>query len=193
MATKYGKKASQKVERAMHEMTHGELRSGRSGKKVTPRPYPMSDILENLKLLLLTGNKEENVRFFWYCEDNCVCLCDPQGLAQASLNLVLNAREAATQSRDPQVKICAQCDSDWVYLTVEDSGPGVPDELRERIFNAFFTTKEVGKGTGLGLSVSHQLIRAVGGDLELVRERSSLGGAKFLIRLPRAQDPGGTQ
>ncbi len=171
----------------------GMLTFARSGKKVTPRPYPISDILENLKLLLLAGNKEEKVRFLWYCEDNCMCLCDPQGLAQAGLNLVLNAREAATQSQDPQVKICAQSDSDWVYLTVEDSGPGVPDDLRERIFNAFFTTKEAGKGTGLGLSVSHQLIRAVGGNLELSRERSSLGGAKFLIRLPKAQDSGGPQ
>jgi signal transduction histidine kinase len=48
----------------------------------------------------------------------------------------------------------------------------------------------VGKGTGLGLSVSRQLIRAVGGELELARERSSLGGAKFIIRLPKAQEGG---
>ncbi len=171
----------------------GMLAFARSGQKVTPRPYSMSDILENLKLLLLTGDKDEKVRFHWHCEDHCVCLCEPQGLAQASLNLILNAREAALQSADPQVRIRAERNSEWVYLTVEDSGTGVPAESRERIFNAFFTTKEVGKGTGLGLSVSRQLIRAVGGELELLREQSSRGGAKFLIRLPQAQDSGGTQ
>jgi two-component system NtrC family sensor kinase len=170
----------------------GMLTFARSGQKVTPKPYSMSNILDNLKLLLLTGDKDEKVRFHWYCEDNCLCLCEPQGLAQAALNLVLNAREAASTSADPQVRIRAERNSEWVCLTVEDSGPGVPEELRSRIFNAFFTTKEAGKGTGLGLSVSRQLIRAVGGELELLRERSSLGGAKFLIRLPKAQD-GATQ
>lgn len=171
----------------------GMLTFARSGQKVTPRPYSMSDILENLKLLLLTGDKNEKVRFHWYCEANCLCLCEPQGLAQTSLNLVLNAREAAMQSAVPQVRVRAECNSEWVILTVEDSGPGVPEELRERIFNPFFTTKEAGKGTGLGLSVSRQLIRAVGGDVELLRERSSLGGAKFLIRLPKAQGSGAPQ
>ncbi len=80
----------------------------------------------------------------------------------------------------------------WVYLYVEDSGPGIPDELRERIFDAFFTSKPMGRGTGLGLSVSRQLIRAVGGELELVQERSDLGGAKFLIRLPKIDNSGET-
>jgi two-component system NtrC family sensor kinase len=168
----------------------GMLTFARSGQKVTPKPYSMSDILENLKLLLLAGDKERKVRICWECEDPCLCLCDPQGLAQASLNLILNASEAAAQSAEPQVNVRAESNSQWVCLTVEDSGPGVPEELRERIFDAFFTTKNVGKGTGLGLSVSRQLIRAVGGELELLPERSSLGGAKFLIRLPKIQDSG---
>jgi two-component system NtrC family sensor kinase len=171
----------------------GMLTFARSGQKVTPKPYPVSDILEDLKLLLLAGDKDGKVNLHWQCEDQCVCLCEPQGLAQASLNLILNATEAAAQSTEPQVRIHAECNSHWVLLSVEDSGPGISGELRERIFDAFFTTKPMGKGTGLGLSVSRQLIRAVGGELELLQERSSLGGAKFLIRLPKAQHYGETQ
>jgi signal transduction histidine kinase len=177
----------------IHSVMGGMLTFVRSGQKVTPKPYSIASILDSLKLLLMAGDKAGKVRLQWAVEDNCICLCDPQGLSQASLNLILNATEAAAQSPDPRVRIRAESDSDSVFLTVEDSGQGVPEELRERIFNAFFTTKDVGKGTGLGLSVSRQLIRAVGGELELLRQKSSLGGAKFLIRLPRAQDPGGIQ
>ena len=164
----------------------GMLTFARSGQKVNPKPYAVSQVLENLKLLLLAGDKDGAVRLDWQCAGDCLCLCEPQGLAQASLNLILNAKEAAAQSPEPQVRIRAESNSHWVCLSVEDSGPGIPDDLRERIFDAFFTTKPVGKGTGLGLSVSRQLIRAVGGELELLRERSSLGGAEFLIRLPKA-------
>jgi two-component system NtrC family sensor kinase len=165
----------------------GMLTFARSGQKVTPKPYPVSDLLENLKLLLTPGDKDGKVHLDWQCEDHCLCMCDPQGLTQASLNLILNATEAAAQSAEPQVTIRAECNAHWVYLFVEDSGTGIPEESRERIFDAFFTTKPVGKGTGLGLSVSRQLIRAVGGELELLQERSQLGGAKFLIRMPKVQ------
>ena len=171
----------------------GMLTFARSGQKVTPKPYPVSEMFHGLKLLLLAGDNSRTVRFYWQCEGQCLCLCEPQGLSQASLNLILNAKEAAIQNPQPQVRIRAECDSQWVCLSVEDSGPGIPEELRERIFDAFFTTKQVGKGTGLGLSVSRQLIRAVGGELELLQERSTLGGAKFLIRLPKVQDSGETQ
>jgi C4-dicarboxylate-specific signal transduction histidine kinase len=111
-------------------------------------------------------------------------------LAQAGLNLVLNAAEAAEGSAKPEVKISVHCDADWVYLAVEDSGPGVPEELRTRIFEPFYTSKPMGKGTGLGLPVSRELIRAAGGELMLAPERSSLGGAKFVIRAPKARCEG---
>jgi signal transduction histidine kinase len=61
----------------------------------------------------------------------------------------------------------------------------VPDKLRERVFEPFFTTKPPGKGTGLGLSVSRELIRASGGELALSPQPGSLGGARFVIRLPK--------
>ncbi len=122
----------------------------------------------------------------WQSTGGGICLCNRNGLSQAVLNLVLNAAEAAEGGPDPEVAIEATCDSQWVYLSVEDSGPGVPDEVRDRIFEPFFTTKPVGKGTGLGLSVSRQLIRAAGGEVELAPGLSRLGGARFVIRMPRA-------
>jgi len=94
--------------------------------------------------------------------------------------------EAVDGRPEPEVLIEAKCDSQMVYIAVEDSGPGIPEDIREKIFDPFFTTKPSGKGTGLGLSISRQLVLAVGGELELSKECSRLGGARFLIRIPKA-------
>jgi two-component system, NtrC family, sensor kinase len=71
-----------------------------------------------------------------------------------------------------------------VVLTVEDNGPGVPQELLEEVFDPFFTTKEPGKGTGLGLALSAQLVEGMGGEILAGNRRE--GGAIFTIRLPEA-------
>jgi two-component system, NtrC family, sensor kinase len=71
-----------------------------------------------------------------------------------------------------------------VVLTVEDNGPGVPQELLEEVFDPFFTTKEPGKGTGLGLALSAQLVEGMGG--EILAGNRQEGGAVFTLRLPEA-------
>ena len=63
-----------------------------------------------------------------------------------------------------------------------DNGPGIPNDLRARIFRAFFTTKGPEKGTGLGLALSRSIARDHGGDLVL--DGGSEGGARFVVRLP---------
>jgi len=172
-----------RIARVMREM----LTFARSGRNISVEVCRVGQVLEELELLVRENMKGRKVRLSWPKPGGCACLCDPQGLAQAGLNLILNAAEAVAVSPDPQVRVDAACDSDWVYISVEDNGPGVPPELRERIFEAFFTTKPFVKGTGLGLSVSRQLIRAAGGELELSRDGGSLPGARFVIRLPRAR------
>lgn len=69
-----------------------------------------------------------------------------------------------------------------VVLRVADSGPGVPDELRDRIFDPFYTTKDPGRGTGLGLSICARLVEGMGGKIHL--EEAPEGGAEFVVRLP---------
>ena len=164
---------------------HGMLTFARMGQRVSLETCPVADLVGSQIMLVQPRLEESHVRLTWHEPGWCVCRCDRQGLAQAVLNLVLNAAEAASESPDPHVQIEAYCDSELVYLAVEDSGPGVPEELRLRVFDPFFTTKPRGKGTGLGLSVSRQLIRAAGGDVELSPKPGSLGGARFVIRLPR--------
>lgn len=87
-------------------------------------------------------------------------------LAQAFLYLIENAAEAAKQSDSPWFRVEAQkLDSETLRVRLIDSGPGVPLEVRDKIFQPFFTTKEVGQGRGVGLSLAMSIIDSHGGRL----------------------------
>ena len=76
-------------------------------------------------------------------------------------------------------------DADTAYIAVSDTGCGISKEVQRRIFEPFYTTKEVGKGTGLGLSISHEIIKKHGGELTV---ESVVGaGTTFTISLPLVQ------
>ena len=177
------------LERITAVMRH-TLEFARSGSEPSIEPFAVTDIMESLGLMLESRLDAGNVRLTIEAPGPCFCLCSRQGLSQAVLNLALNGAEAAASSARPEVRIHAECDTQWVYVFVEDSGQGVPEELRESIFDPFVTTQPAGKGTGLGLSISRELVRATGGDLELSPEPSELGGARFVIRLPIARERG---
>ena len=102
----------------------------------------------------------------------------------ASTNHVfLNLVENASKSGATEVVLTARAVSDdEVEIVVQDNGPGVPDEHRERIFNPFFTTRDVGEGTGLGLFLCRKTLLASGGNITLARSEV---GARFVLRLPR--------
>jgi len=102
----------------------------------------------------------------------------PEKLRQVLVNLVRNAAEAAGAGGKVAVRVAERDGS--AEVAVEDSGPGVPDERRDRLFEPFFTTKP--RGTGLGLAVSRAIARAHGGDLDA--GAASAGGARFALRLP---------
>ncbi len=161
------------------------LNFARSGQGTASERCSVSDLVRSL--LVMFEGREDTGRVHLTCRSSgpCECMCNRQELSQVILNLMLNAVDATRDLAVPEVLIEATCDPGWVYLTVEDNGPGVGEGMRERIFDPFVTTKPAGKGTGLGLSVSRQMVRAVGGDLEVSGQPSRLGGACFIVRLPR--------
>jgi PAS domain S-box-containing protein len=109
-------------------------------------------------------------------------LCREVQISQALLNLLQNAFDAVLEQENGRwVRLEVQSREDSVALSVIDSGPGIPVELRSRVGEPFFTTKPVGKGTGLGLSLSKSIAQDHGGDLEYGEER---GHTRFSLVLP---------
>ncbi|HQU71240.1 MAG: hypothetical protein KDI06_06960 [Calditrichaeota bacterium] len=83
---------------------------------------------------------------------------------QVMLNIVVNAAHAIeekvkdTPGKRGEIRIATRQEGQYAEVTISDTGTGIPDAIRDKIFNPFFTTKEVGKGTGQGLSIVHQVI-----------------------------------
>lgn len=111
------------------------------------------------------------------------CYAEPQLIEEVVLNLINNAAEAIDKDdggNEKKIRICSDLAEDKVVISVEDNGPGVPRDEKEKIFEPFYTTKE--HSTGIGLSLCHRIITDHRGTLAVAS--SGLGGAKFLISLP---------
>ncbi len=103
-------------------------------------------------------------------------------LQQVFTNLFINAADAMKGKGRLDITAKYDTDSNQFTITVSDSGPGIPKELRDKIFDMFFTTKPVGKGTGLGLSISQKIINLHGGNILV--DSPPEGGTRFIIELP---------
>jgi len=110
-----------------------------------------------------------------------VVACVPEEIHQLLTNLISNAFDAAPTDGGV-VEVGGRRLGDKVIISVADNGPGVPEEIRERVFHPFFTTKAPGRGTGLGLNIAWRVAQKHGGSLELVR--GPLPGACFELTLP---------
>jgi signal transduction histidine kinase len=122
-----------------------------------------------------------------------VLWADPHQLHQVVVNLITNARDELRKAPAPR-RLTLRTRGDQargrVAVDVEDTGPGVSEEIRDRIFEPFFTTKPVGQGTGLGLSLCHGIVEGHGGALSLVSESGR--GAIFRVELPVVAPPAAT-
>jgi len=107
-------------------------------------------------------------------------------LGQVFLNLIVNAAQAIPEGRaeDNEIRVTARLEGKRVVIEVADTGPGIPPEIINRVFDAFFTTKAVGVGSGLGLAICHRIVTDIGGELTV---RSKVGaGTVFRVSLPEA-------
>ena len=116
-------------------------------------------------------------------DDSLWVRVDPNQLMQSLLNIVLNAVHASPVGAD--IVVASEAGDGRHGLSVQDHGPGIPDDVVSRIFDPFFSTKDEGEGTGLGLSVSLGLMRGNDGTIDV--ETVAGEGTKFTIRLPAAQ------
>ena len=112
-------------------------------------------------------------------------LVDEVQMIQVLMNLVTNAVQAITASGTGSRVDVTACKIDGhVRIRVADDGPGVPREIASQVFDPLFTTKEAGEGTGLGLALSHRIVLAHGGTIDL--EPGTDCGASFVVELPIA-------
>jgi PAS domain S-box-containing protein len=115
--------------------------------------------------------------------------CLPDQLKQVVLNLIINGSQAMETNRTSdsgmagRITISTRQENDCVEIRVSDTGCGIPKEIRERVYDPFFTTKEVGKGTGQGLTIIHDIVvKKHGGTIDFTSEIGQ--GTTFFIRLP---------
>jgi signal transduction histidine kinase/CheY-like chemotaxis protein len=107
---------------------------------------------------------------------------DEGKIHQIISNLLTNARDALEEVEEPQIKISTEVKDEHVILKVKDNGEGIDPNIKDKIFDSFYTTKEIGKGTGLGLSVIQNLVYEMGGSLNY----NSIKGkeTEFIIEFP---------
>jgi signal transduction histidine kinase len=149
--------------------------------KVEPAPVDLAQVVEDF------ARAHPEWQEFLRVERNgqVGALCDRMLLRNVLANLVENAVQAAEATgRKPEIRIAAT-DSPadrGARLTVDDNGPGVPADARERIFDPYVTSKE--HGTGLGLAIVRKIVLDHGGDVRVDEQPSPLGGARFVVTLP---------
>ena len=108
--------------------------------------------------------------------------CMPSQINQVFLNMITNASQAMGDEGTLTIRSVAK--PNFVEVSFEDTGSGIPDDVLPKIFDPFFTTKPVGEGTGLGLSIVHKIIQGHGG---AIRVKSQVGkGTTFSVELPLA-------
>jgi len=107
--------------------------------------------------------------------------CTPALLNQVVMNILGNAADAMPETGTITIVTAGTDDLDEIRIS--DTGPGIPESLREKIFEPFFTTKPVGAGTGLGLAIAYSVVQAHSGTLTV--EAAPGGGACFIIGIPR--------
>lgn len=108
---------------------------------------------------------------------------DVRQIEQVIVNLVINASDSVEENRSGEIEIITEMEQDYIVIKIYDTGTGIPDELLDKIWEPFYTTKSSEKGTGLGLFICKNIITGHGGEIN-VENRENNKGTVFTIKLP---------
>ena len=141
----------------------------------------LNDLLEGILLMMERQMRESNVRVVLDLDSQIPeVMASTNQMRQVMLNMFKNAKEAMPNGGTLTVRTANE--DQKVSVHIQDSGVGIPEEIRNKIFEAFFTTKQKVKGVGLGLSVCYGIIKDHGGEIKVESEEGK--GTTFVISLP---------
>lgn len=147
-------------------------------------PCKIENILDKNLNFLDSQIKEQQVIIKKFASDDLPeVMADTDMLYQSFLNILMNAMQAMPDGGEIQIEI--NTDNDAIFIIFEDEGEGISEENLEKIWNPFFTTKEM--GTGLGLGIVKNIIESHGGTIE-IKNNHPLRGTKVTIKLPAQKD-----
>jgi nitrogen-specific signal transduction histidine kinase/CheY-like chemotaxis protein len=154
---------------------------------VRPGPLDLNDVIREAQGVLRRMMGDDVRIETRLADDLAIVEADRGQMRQVLMNLVGNAREAMPAGGEVTIATSNVEDSDEVLLEVRDTGCGMDESTRQRVFEPFFSTKQGGKNTGLGLAMVFGIVSGCGGRIEA---HSQLGeGATFRVYLPRAKRP----
>jgi two-component system NtrC family sensor kinase len=145
------------------------------------KPIKINELVEGILLMMERQMRESNIKVETYFDEGIPeVMASTNQMRQVMLNLIKNAKEAMPKGGTLTVRTTRE--DNKVLIHIQDTGAGIPEEIRDKIFEAFFTTKQKVKGVGLGLSVCYGIIKDHGGEIKVESEVDK--GTSFKIHLP---------
>jgi two-component system, NtrC family, C4-dicarboxylate transport sensor histidine kinase DctB len=174
----------------MAKVTHHLKTFARKSEPGRPEPVQVGRAIEGALFLTESQIKNEGVELTVNVDPDLQVSGYAVQLEQVLVNLIRNALDALTETKDPTIRVDAGAVGDLVRIRVADNGSGIPPELIDRIFDPFVSTKSVGKGLGLGLSITYGIVQDFHGRIHAVNRAQ--GGAEIIVELPRLTREGAT-
>ena len=161
------------------------LRTYARDESISMRPVVVAEVLNDSLMLMAERIQTESIDIINNTtEPSPVVIAGDVRLQQVFVNLFSNAFDSMRSSEVSQLTISTHEQGDYIHISISDTGTGVPQALREHVFDPFYSTKSVGEGMGLGLSITYGIVDQFGG--KIIIGDSPSGGALFTIILKKS-------
>ncbi|MBI5184577.1 MAG: PAS domain S-box protein [Nitrospinae bacterium] len=184
-------KIIQQIDRAVKIIEHmKEFSSGAEGYE--KKTLPLKDMAEGLRNLISAQLKAHRIDLRINVPEELTVLANRNRMEQVLLNLISNARDSLVEKRSSgpeaavrEISLRGFLEGQRIILDVSDTGTGIPEAVRARLFDPFVTSKKAGKGSGLGLSICQKILRDYGAEIELLS--TGTAGTAFRIKFQKAE------
>lgn len=161
----------------------GLRKFSRTGDRVDFVPQSLESICKDTAPLIEAKAKHNGTSIIWECNSEALINCNEIEIEQVMINLISNAIDAVKDKTERWVKVSVLDVQNSVVVRVMDSGHGIPEVIRNKLFVPFYTTKEIGQGTGLGLSISKGIVEEHKGTITILSDSPN---TCFEITFPKA-------